>query len=165
MATQSLNNPQLSTIPSLPAIVVGEGFFGELEETHQSISHRAYALFEGRGRQDGHDLDDWLQAEAEILIPVRVGIEDSRHQLTVRALTHSFDGDEMMVKLEPRRLMIYGSAKRGGGREIGELDGIRQIPNKILQSVELPAEVDPESVIAMLKEGALEITLRKAVTH
>ena len=24
-------------------------------------------LYEGRGRQDGHALDDWLQAEAEIL--------------------------------------------------------------------------------------------------
>ena len=27
---------------------------------------RAYQLFEQRGRQDGHDVEDWLQAEAEI---------------------------------------------------------------------------------------------------
>jgi hypothetical protein len=27
----------------------------------------AYALYETRGCEDGHDLDDWLQAEAEIL--------------------------------------------------------------------------------------------------
>jgi hypothetical protein len=31
------------------------------------IRLRAYGLYEARGREHGHDLDDWLQAEAEIL--------------------------------------------------------------------------------------------------
>jgi hypothetical protein len=30
------------------------------------IQERAYQLFELRGREDGHELDDWLQAEKEI---------------------------------------------------------------------------------------------------
>lgn len=30
------------------------------------IRLRAYELYEARGRGDGHDLEDWLQAEAEI---------------------------------------------------------------------------------------------------
>ena len=30
------------------------------------IRKRAYELFEMRGRQPGHELDDWLQAEREI---------------------------------------------------------------------------------------------------
>ena len=28
--------------------------------------HRAYQLYEARGREDGHELDDWLRAEEEI---------------------------------------------------------------------------------------------------
>ena len=32
----------------------------------QQIQQRAYGLYEQRGRTDGHDLDDWLQAECEI---------------------------------------------------------------------------------------------------
>jgi Protein of unknown function (DUF2934) len=32
----------------------------------QKIQQRAYELYEQRGRNDGHDLDDWLQAEREI---------------------------------------------------------------------------------------------------
>jgi hypothetical protein len=35
------------------------------------IEVRAYELFEQRGREDGHDLDDWLQAEAEIAMPTQ----------------------------------------------------------------------------------------------
>jgi len=30
------------------------------------IRERAYQLFEARGGQPGHELDDWLQAEREI---------------------------------------------------------------------------------------------------
>ena len=32
----------------------------------QQIQQRAYELYEQRGRTDGHELDDWLQAEYEI---------------------------------------------------------------------------------------------------
>jgi hypothetical protein len=31
------------------------------------ISHRAYHLFQLRGREHGHDVEDWLRAEAELL--------------------------------------------------------------------------------------------------
>jgi hypothetical protein len=33
----------------------------------EEIRRRAYELYEFRGREDGHDLDDWLLAEDEIL--------------------------------------------------------------------------------------------------
>jgi hypothetical protein len=33
----------------------------------ERIRRRAFELFELRGRQDGHDFEDWLQAESEIL--------------------------------------------------------------------------------------------------
>ncbi len=36
------------------------------EVIEEKIRRRAYALYELRGKQDGHDLDDWLAAEAEI---------------------------------------------------------------------------------------------------
>jgi hypothetical protein len=38
----------------------------ELELEHQ-IRLRAQELYEARGREDGHALDDWLRAEAEIM--------------------------------------------------------------------------------------------------
>ena len=35
--------------------------------TTEEIAQRAYEIFVARGEQPGHDLDDWLQAEAELL--------------------------------------------------------------------------------------------------
>lgn len=39
---------------------------GSLELTEEYIRMRAYQLYEQRGRQDGHDLEDWYEAESEI---------------------------------------------------------------------------------------------------
>jgi P-type Cu2+ transporter len=35
-------------------------------ELEERIRRRAYELYEQRGREDGHELDDWLQAESEV---------------------------------------------------------------------------------------------------
>jgi hypothetical protein len=32
----------------------------------EEIRNRAYELFEARGREEGHELEDWLRAEEEI---------------------------------------------------------------------------------------------------
>ena len=36
-------------------------------ELQQRIRERAYQLFEHRGREHGHDVNDWLRAEGEVL--------------------------------------------------------------------------------------------------
>jgi len=36
-------------------------------ELQDQVRRRAYELYEQRGREDGHNLDDWLQAESEVL--------------------------------------------------------------------------------------------------
>jgi len=35
-------------------------------EIKEQIRLRAYKLFEERGGNDGHEIDDWLQAESEV---------------------------------------------------------------------------------------------------
>lgn len=40
--------------------------------SHDEIAGRAYEIFESRGGEHGHDRDDWLQAEYELMqLPVR----------------------------------------------------------------------------------------------
>jgi DUF2934 family protein len=52
---------------SKPKIVSQTQHPGSLELTEEIIRRRAFQLFEERGCEIGHDLDDWLQAEAEIM--------------------------------------------------------------------------------------------------
>jgi len=45
---------------------------GSQELTEEIIRLRAYELFEQRGGRHGYDMDDWLQAEAEVMGKKRV---------------------------------------------------------------------------------------------
>jgi len=38
----------------------------EIQRVQEQIRQRAYELYEARGCEDGHEWDDWFQAEAEI---------------------------------------------------------------------------------------------------
>jgi hypothetical protein len=38
-----------------------------LKEIEERIRTRAYFLYEDRGGEEGHALDDWLEAKAEVL--------------------------------------------------------------------------------------------------
>jgi hypothetical protein len=49
-----------------PTLVKAENQTGPTPEMLEQIRARAHELFEQRGREEGHDLDDWLQAEAEV---------------------------------------------------------------------------------------------------
>jgi hypothetical protein len=44
-----------------------ESSLDSLALTEESIRKRAYELFEQRGYEHGHDVDDWLQAKAELM--------------------------------------------------------------------------------------------------
>jgi hypothetical protein len=47
--------------------VTGEGSMGKCTgyaPSHLAIARLAYQLYERRGREDGHDVRDWLRAEA-----------------------------------------------------------------------------------------------------
>jgi hypothetical protein len=53
------------------AALTGEGMMaksagGGNSPSHVEIARLAYYFYETRGRQDGHDVDDWLSAEREL---------------------------------------------------------------------------------------------------
>ena len=40
--------------------------FSEPRNLDEQIQRRAYELYEQRGREHGHELEDWLRAEKEV---------------------------------------------------------------------------------------------------
>lgn len=51
----SINQPEPSTFPSEPA-----------DGVRELIALKAYQLYEQRGREEGHALEDWVKAEAMV---------------------------------------------------------------------------------------------------
>ena len=46
---------------------VGKKTGRRLYPTHDEIAQLAYSLYESRGRQEDHQMEDWLRAEQELV--------------------------------------------------------------------------------------------------
>lgn len=57
----------------------------EVQKLQLAIARRAHELFEARGREHGHDLDDWFQARSELLCPVSFAMSESKDRVSVLA--------------------------------------------------------------------------------
>ena len=71
---------------------------------------RAYELFEQRGRENGHDLDDWLQAENELGILPAAKIDESDREIRLRMDRADFTADELKVYVEPRAITVEAAS-------------------------------------------------------
>ena len=83
----------------------------EMQPVQLAITRRAFELFEKRGREHGHDWEDWFKAESEFLCPVSISTSESEDRLSVRANVFGFTENELQVSIEPRRLAILGKKK------------------------------------------------------
>jgi len=138
--------------------------FDRMREMHDTISRRAFDLFEKGGRNFGRDLDNWFKAESELLHPVSISIDETDEGLRVEAEVPGFKAEELEVSVEPHRLTITG--KREAEKEEtkkGKTVYSERRAERVLRVVELPVEVNTEAVSAVLKDGVLEFTMPKAV--
>jgi HSP20 family molecular chaperone IbpA len=133
-----------------------------MNELYNKISQRAFSIFEGNGRFDGHDLADWLRAEAEILTPVPLELSETDAELAVRAEVPGFTEKELEIVVEPERLFITGKTERKSEEKKKKTLYSEISSNEIFRTVALPVEIDPEKVSAVLKNGVLEVSMYKA---
>jgi hypothetical protein len=59
------NEPRRRSAP-IQSALADDRTSAPAELSIHAISDRAYELYEGRGGEHGHDIDDWLQAEREL---------------------------------------------------------------------------------------------------
>ncbi|HEX5084220.1 MAG TPA: Hsp20 family protein [Blastocatellia bacterium] len=158
---QSIQTTKHKT-PAGPIFVEAEKLFEHMKEFSQSVARRAYEYFEARGREFGHDLEDWFRAESELMRRVPVEIKEADGQITVRAEVPGFAADEIKVSVEPQRLVISGKSEKAT-EEMKEQTLISEFrSNQFCRELRLPAQVDPAKTTAALKDGVLELGFAKA---
>ena len=159
-------SPQTAAQPSREPIQVRQPSTSEIldrvQQTYDSIARRAFEIFENNGRWFGHDLEDWLRAESELLHPMHLDIKESDANLTVRAEVPGFNTKELEINVEANKLTIVGKHEAQEEKKKAKTIYSERCSNEILRIVSLPAEVDASKASATLKDGILTIELPKA---
>jgi HSP20 family protein len=140
-------------------------FWEKVNGVMKRIEERAFQLFEERGCQDGHDLDDWFKAEAELLVPVPVKITEEDNKIRILAEIPGFTSNELAYNLEKGLLTIQGTSETQAEKVTEGTKCSESRSRMIYRKLALPVEVVPEKAQATLKNGALEIVVPKAITE
>lgn len=156
-----LQSPPQRRKTAIPVkLVAADVLLNRKNEIQNAIARRAYELFEGRGRTNGHHIDDWIEAKVEVVRAYRHDLKESAGAIVFKAeLPCSFTTDQLNVSVEPRRLMLSGETELDvirGGDTPAHTEKRRQ---RIFGVEELPVDVDPSRAAADLKGDLLEVVM------
>lgn len=143
-------------------IIPIDDIFDRVNEMYNAIARQAFEFFDGRGRQEGHELDDWIRAESALFHPAHLEVSETDEAFDVQVEVPGFKADELQVSLEPRRLTIIGQRQSTGSQQQGTKVYTDRCCDQIFRSIDLPADVDSSKASATLKDGILDLTLPKA---
>jgi HSP20 family protein len=155
-AIQSANRPV--PVKTTPAGDV----FDQIQNAYDSIARRAFEIFDNNGRWPGNDLQNWFQAESEVLQPVRLEIAESNDSLSLRAEVPGFSSKELEINVEPQTLTITAKHEYHDENNKDKTIYSERSANEIVRVVDLPADVDSSKVTATLKDGVLNVEMPKA---
>jgi HSP20 family molecular chaperone IbpA len=124
--------------------------FTELEETIGKIQQMAFNLFEQRGELSGLDLDDWLQAEHEVLGSAWAELVESDKELKLRVPIPGIDSKDVMVTATPESLIVQANASHRYSAADGEIRFCEFSEDKLCRQFGLASPIDVNSVSASL---------------
>lgn len=142
-----------------------DSIFDEIEKVQREIERRAYELFESRGRELGHDIDDWLAAERELVWSPPISMEEGDGEITVQLSAPGFAPENIDVELTPQDLLIEAEAREESEKRKGKARMHEMRSAKLFRSVHFPRAIDPDSAEAEFRDGVLRLRAKVAEEH
>lgn len=145
-------------------VVEPQTLLERMNRIHEEIAQRAFQLFERDGAF-GRDLENWFNAEEQLVHPVHVNISETDSTLRLQAEVPGFEPSELEISLEANRLTISGKKQSTQEQtDKGKVVYKELCSCELLRVIDLPSEVDPEKTKATLKNGVLELEMPKTAT-
>lgn len=102
----------MATIP----IQLGTSILDEVENVYDDVTRKAYEKFLSRGRTGMLDIEDWLEAEREILMKPEARLIERRQHFIVRLHLPNVDPTDVRILATRDDLVVHSSSRYAGAR-------------------------------------------------
>ncbi len=126
------------------------------------IRQRAYELFESRGRGDGSALNDWLQAENDLVLIPESDLIEKDGQFRLQIAVPGFDPKDIEVNALPDALIVRAQERHNHESTEGNVYFCEFGEKSLFRRFDLPSRIDVDKVTANLDKGLLTLTASKA---
>lgn len=121
-----------------------------LLEAYDCVTRRAHEIYTERGSEAGREMDDWLEAQRELLPSLPTHVKESGDFVYALANVPGAAVSEIAVGVESHWLVIL----------VGSNSMVHSATHSFCV-LELPAKVNPERSVAILSDGMLAIRMKK----
>ena len=83
-----------------------KSIFDEMERMRDRITRRAYEMFSANGGMFGRDMDDWLQAERELVWKPAVELAEKDGAFRLEIAVPGVDAEDIDVEVTPEDILI-----------------------------------------------------------
>src|ERR1700688_4125387 len=113
--SHSLRRINMDTVITIPVCRNGpESITPLFEQMRKRITLRAYKNFIERGAVDGHDLDDWFDAERELIIKPAASVRAEAEDIFVEMVLPEIELPNLAVHIAPSQLIIASDPDEEG---------------------------------------------------
>ena len=127
-----------------------------------SIRKRACDIFQHRNGGNGSDLDDWLEAERDVVLLPASELVDDENEFRARIALPGFDAKDIQVSAMPDALVIQADTTHTHEGQEGNVCFCDFSEKQLFRRLNLPASIDVDGVRASVDKGMLQVTAPKA---
>ena len=133
----------------------------EIEKQYDDVRRRAFDLFEKRGRELGHALEDWLKAEHEVTGWPAAELTEAESNYELAMTLPGYDPKDIQVTVTPSEIIVHANVETGKKAEKGKCVWTEFRSNEVYRRFGLPGAIDVDKTTAKLDKGMLHVTARK----
>ena len=137
-------------------------FTEQMAAMEEAIRIRAFNLFENRHGVDGSALDDWLQAERELIAVTPVELIEEDSEIKARIAMPGVNRNEIGISVTPDALVVHVETIQTLEGEEDHVHLVEFSGNQVFRRIELPASIDVDKISASLDHGVLYVVAPKA---
>ncbi|MBY0375430.1 MAG: Hsp20 family protein [Bryobacteraceae bacterium] len=132
-----------------------------LDEAMEQIRHRAFEIFEETGK-DAH-LENWFRAERELFCIPAAEMKETETELQLRIAVPGFAAENLEVSILPEMITVEGEISEKKEEKKEEKTVFSELnERRLFRQFTLPKPIETEDAKAILENGYLNVTARKA---
>jgi HSP20 family protein len=139
-----------------------ESIFDQLNDLQNRITERAFEIFDGNGHTFGRDLENWLQAERELVWKPSIELEEKDNEFRLQIAAPGVDPKDIDIEATPEYVLVKAECHHEHKEEQGKVHICEFTSGNLFRSVRFPKEIDPDHVKAEFKNGMLTLIAQVA---
>jgi HSP20 family protein len=136
-----------------------ESIFDEMDKMRERIRCRAYDIFQMNGEASGKDLENWLQAEQELVWKPAIELEEKDKEFRLQVAVPGVEPDDIDIEVTAEDILVKAEIQSA---QNGDILTTEFPSGNLFRSVHLPKRIETDKVTAEVNNGMLTLKARIA---